>query len=321
MLSRTRVSQAELDEQSAKSAVDGAQQCIHFGVASVGDISRQCHVTRPALQGSPLRITSFGEVMAMAQRRELLEGRVKLAADPAFSSLRLRIGISPHSPYSIEPDGYRRCLAVAREQRLPLSTHLAESPNESEFLAQHSGPLKALWDAWLTWDDRVPFFDGGPIRFAESLGLLAYPTVLAHVNYCDDEEMAILARGQASVVYCPRTHEFFSHPPHRFREMMQAGINVAVGTDSTASSPDLNLVDDLRLIHRLYPDLPAADIWRMATVNGAKALGLGALGGRIFPGAPADLVAFAATGDDPLAAVLEGNGLPQYFSIAGAELK
>ena len=106
------------------------------------------------------------------------------------------------------------------------------------------------------------------------LGYLAYPkTLLAHVNYCEDDELQLLANGRASVVYCPRTHAYFGHPPHRWREMLAMGINVAVGTDSRGSSPNLNLVDDLRLLHRLAPEVSPERIWEMGTTHSATAIG------------------------------------------------
>ena len=135
------------------------------------------------------------------------------------------------------------------------------------------------------------------------------------MNYCDDEEIDLLAVGRASVVYCPRTHDYFGHPPHRWREMLARGINVAVGTDSCASSPDLNLVDDLRLLHRIAPEVSAQRLWEMATVRAARAIGSSA--GTIEIGRPADLVAFEAPGDEPLREVLESQRLPLGVWAAG----
>jgi aminodeoxyfutalosine deaminase len=321
MLTRTRLEPAELESRSAHGVKTGLGQCLRFGVTSVGDISRQCHITRPILREGPLRVTSFGEVMAMAQRRGLLEPRLELATDRSYQSEFVRIGITPHAPYSIEPEGYRRSLEAAKANGMPLATHLAESRAEWEFLEEHRGPLKDLWDAWLTWDNQVPRYAGGPIRMAKELGLLDYPTVLAHVNYCSDEELELLAGGRASVVYCPRTHDYFAHRPHRFREMMAHGINVAVGTDSCASSPDLNLVEDLRLVRRLYPELDAELLWRMATVNGAKALRVEDEVGTIVAGKRADLVAFAVSTDEPLLEVLEDAMQPCEVWIGGQSVK
>ena len=317
MLTRTRIPDDQLAQRSEHGVRQGIAQCLRYGVTTVGDISRQCHVTRPILRESPLRGISYGEVMAMAQRRSLLQPRLDLAADRACQSDRLGIGLTPHAPYSIEPDGYRASLQRAIADSLPLATHLAESEAEAEFLASHSGPLRDLWDAWLTWDAHVPRYAGGPIRYARDLGLLDYPTLLAHVNYADDDELAILATGRASVVYCPRTHAFFGHPPHRFRDMLARGINVAIGTDSCASSPNLNLLDDMRLVHRLHPDFPMETLFFMATLNGAKALSLAHEVGSLAPGKAADIIAFPVTSDDPLRAILESVAAVSHVYLAG----
>jgi cytosine/adenosine deaminase-related metal-dependent hydrolase len=296
----------------------GVEQSLRFGVTCVGDISRQCAITRPLLSAGPLRAVSYGEVSAMAQRRGLLEERLARAAHSSDQSDYLKIGISPHAPYSIEAHGYRRCLEVAGRNHFPIATHLAETADEAEFLAGHSGPFKRLWDALGAWDDQVPRFEDGPIRYAKSLGLLDYPTaLLAHVNYCDADELALLARGKASVVYCPRTHDYFGHPPHRWRTMLRAGINVAVGTDSCASSPDLNLLDDLRLLHQLAPAAPSIDLLAMATIRAARAIGMSQAVGSLSPGKCADLVAFPVIDLDDL---LTSTMLPSAVWIGGVRV-
>ncbi len=295
---------------------EGVRQCLRFGVTTVGDISAKAQAIRELLSRSPLRAVSYGEVRGMGQRRGQMEGQLAAAAE-AVTADRLRIGISPHAPYSTEPTGYRRALELAREENLPLTTHLAESADEAEFLESHSGSFGELWRRLDAWDDQVPRFAGGPIRFASELGLLDYPTLLAHVNYCDDQELGILAKGRASVVYCPRTHAYFGHPPHRFGEMLEAGINVAVGTDSCASSPDLNLVDDLRLVHRLHPDVPAELLFCMITSNAARALQMEDSIGAIAPGYFADLTIFPVGTSEPLVEILESDVLPAQVWIGG----
>ncbi len=321
MLRRTRISADEMARKVALATPRGIEQCLKFGVSCVGDISRQCGLTRQILRTCPLRAVSFGEVQAMAQRRHLLEERLAIAADDSLTTDRLRIGLSPHAPYSVEPEGYRRCLQVAHQQHLSLATHLAESLAETPFLAEHRGPLRDLWDAWLTWDNDVPTFAGGPIRYARELGLLDGASLLAHVNYCDDDEMAILAAGHASVVFCPRTHAYFGHPPHRWREMLARGINVAIGTDSCASSPDLNLVDDLRLLHRMAPQVPTGQLWEMATIRAARAIGMEAAIGTLTPGKAADMVIFPASGTNSLDALLERPVLPDQLWINGERVR
>ena len=311
-----------LDQQAeaiATATRTGIEQCLRFGITTVGDISRFCSITRAVLRESPLRAVSFGEVLAMGQRRGLLEERLAKAADRSLETELLHIGITPHAPYSIESHGYGRCLEVVKSMGLALTTHLAETPDEATFLSNHSGPFRELWDRIGGWDSQVNRFKGGPIRYAEQLGLLDYPTLLAHVNYCDDDELAILARGKASVVYCPRTHAYFGHPPHRWRDMLAGGINVTVGTDSCASSPDLNLVDDLRLLHEIAPDVAPEVLWEMATTRAARSLGLQDQTGSLTPGKNADLIAFPTTSDAPLREILEAPILPSATWVAGGK--
>jgi cytosine/adenosine deaminase-related metal-dependent hydrolase len=326
LVPRGQVSLENVHQSVKRSIPIGVDQCLKFGVTCVGDISRHCTASRPILKKRPLRVVSFGEVQAMAQRRTLLEERIDTAIDGEFaSSLNLTIGLSPHAPYSVEMEGYRRCVAVANEEQLPLATHLAETPDEATFLAQHTGAFRDLWSLIGAWDDAVPRFEGGPIRFAKAVGLLDYPTVLAHVNYCDDEEMELLAKSKCSVVYCPRTHEYFRHPPHRWREMLNRGINVALGTDSCASSPNLNLLEEMRLVRRLAPDFPVEEIWKMATMRGAEAIGMNSPRshkihdpcGSLEPKNRADFVVFKTESDDPLKEILDENLLPRETYILG----
>src|SRR5205085_1840563 len=105
----------------------------------------------------------------------------------------------------------------------------------------------------------------------------------------------------------PRTHAYFGHPPHRWREMLAAGINVALGTDSTASSPDLNLLDDLRLLHQIAPDVNVETLWEMATIRAARTLQLDQQVGSLSPGKAADFLVFPVSSERPLTEILENH--------------
>jgi aminodeoxyfutalosine deaminase len=313
---RTAASPEEHAAGVARAAVDGAAECLRFGVTTIGDISRECDVTRRVLQSSALSIVSFGEVQALAQRRVLLEERLAVAVDTTFASDRLTIGISPHAPYTVEPDAYRRCVEMARERNLPICTHLAESPEESLFLTHQTGPLRELWDALGSWDYEVPRWPGSPIELAQATGLLDVAPLLAHVNYATDAELGTLAATDASVVWCPRTHDYFGHPPHRWREMLARGINVCIGTDSRASSPDLNVVDDLRLVNRQSPEVAVETLWEMVTTRAARGLQRSDVGA-IERGMRANLVTFEVRGAEPLREILELNTTPRTVIVGG----
>jgi cytosine/adenosine deaminase-related metal-dependent hydrolase len=174
-----------------------------------------------------------------------------------------------------------------------------------------------MWERLGSWQHPVETHAGSSIEFAAAIGLLDHPTLLAHVNYCDDAELEILAHGKASVVYCPRTHRYFGHPPHRWREMLTRCINVAVGTDSCASSPDLNIVDDLRLLHHLAPHFPVEQLWELITLRGAAALQMQNEIGSLTAGKAADFVIFRAREGEPLRNVLESDATPNEVWISG----
>jgi cytosine/adenosine deaminase-related metal-dependent hydrolase len=136
------------------------------------------------------------------------------------------------------------------------------------------------------------------------------------VNYVDDDDLDRLSGSPASVVFCPRTHAYFGHEPHPFETMLARGVNVCVGTDSRASSPDLNVVDDLRLLRRQRPHLPADLLWSFVTTRAAKALRL-LDQGHLGVGSAANVVAFEAADPDPLAAVLDAETLPLGTWVEG----
>lgn len=306
-------------EDHAKATASGIEQSLDFGVTCVGDITQHPHITRAAINASKLKAVSFSEVLGLGKRRSRFDELLASAIDASPTCDRVRVGISPHSPYTVDLPGYKQCVAWAIDRRLPLATHLAESPDEQDFLYAHRGPFREMWDSLGQWSDDIETFPGSPIAMAKAIGLLDQRAVLAHVNYCNDDELATLARGNASVIYCPRTHRYFGHPPHRLRDMLARGINVAVGTDSCASSPDLNIVDDLRLLHEIAPDFAVESLWELVTIRAARALGLAGVTGQLSQGAPADIAVFAARTNDPLREILEEKYSPLSVWIEGEQ--
>jgi cytosine/adenosine deaminase-related metal-dependent hydrolase len=306
------------DEAFVAAAARGIEQSLRYGITCVGDISQQMHLTRPILREASIRAVSYGEVIGLAARKHRFDALLARALDRSCESEKLRIGLTPHSPYTVDLNGFRTCLDLARAGALPLATHLAESPHEREFFEHHRGPFREMWESLGHWGAGIAEkFSGSPVALANTIGLLDYPTLLAHVNYVDDDDLAMLARGSASVVYCPRTHAYFGHPPHRWREMLSRGINVAIGTDSCASSPDLNLVDDLRLMHRIAPDCDVHELWQMATIRAAGAIRRGRELGSLEIGKAADFAVFPTAGDQPLQEILESDMLPATTWVAG----
>jgi len=311
------------DEQVHDQSVEqGLYESTAAGTTLIGDITHQPVRTRSIMARSAHRpaVVSFGEVIAFGAIRDLAAERIAAACDTAYARDDLGIGLSPHAPYSVEPNVLTTCVERARAANLPLCVHAAETPAEQQYTTELTGPFRDYFISLGVWDDAIPCVGRGPIEYLHDCGALGPGTLLAHVNYPSHEDLDLLCATGTSVAYCPRTHDAFGHEPHRFREMLARGINVCLGTDSLASVPSLSILDEMRFLRRRYEDLPARTILAMATCNGARALRRGESTGLLEPGRRADCVAVALDPHgpaDPLDNVLGGEAPCHLVLIAG----
>lgn len=309
------------DEATIKAAVRaGVHESLSAGVTTIGDITRYPAWSRSVIAQSPLRAVSYGEIAAIGNRRHLLAERLEAAAETTFASPRLTIGVSPHAPYTVEPDALRECLRVANTSRLPVCMHLAEVADEEKFTAALEGSLGVFLAALGVVDAGVRPHGCRPVKMLDLYDFPRNSSLFAHVNYVSPADLEILARHPFSLVYCPRTHAAFGHPPHPFRQMLAAGINVCLGTDSLASNPSLSILDEVRFLHTRHPDIAPDLLIRMATIHGARALGLSDTIGSLTTGKSADFVAiplFSQHSSTSWAAVLPSDAAPIAVYSAG----
>jgi cytosine/adenosine deaminase-related metal-dependent hydrolase len=146
--------------------------------------------------------------------------------------------------------------------------------------------------------------------------------LVIHGNYLSDDEQAFLASHaeRVSVVYCPRTHAHFGHDRYPLSKMLARGVHVALGTDSRASNPDLNLFAEMRFIYRHHQQVDPADIVRLGTMNGARSLGIHNRLGSMAVGKLADFtsIGLAAVADDDPFDLLLGSPFPtQRLCLTG----
>lgn len=271
----------------------GAQQLLRTGTTTVADIA-----ALPAIQPqpTPLRVFSFLEMTGVKSKQP--PAKIVSAAATKIKSLRAQgrlAGFSPHAPYSTTPELLRRVAQTARRHRWHVTTHVAESPEEFEMFTANRG---RLFD-WLNGQrDCHDCGHGSPLQHLARSGLLSANFLAIHANCLTPGDVALLARHHCSVVHTPRSHTFFGHPKFPFPELTAAGVNVCLGTDSLASiegrrqqPPELDMFAELRAFARKNPGTPAGTILRLATINGAQALGLTGKIGALTKGAFADLIA------------------------------
>lgn len=302
--------QPDADQAERAAVLDGAAQSLAAGVTCVGDISRT-GLNADILRASPIRKVCFLELFSGASQPPSDAASLSRVFEHAAMHAepdRLIVGLSPHAPYSVGWSDLAGAIELADTYRLPLTMHLLETRDEQQWLESGGGPLAAFLARF-----GLPNAQSDQPRSARDIlsrsGLLDRAPLLAHVNHADDDLLNLLAGTRASVVWCPRTHAFFGHSPHRWRDMLSLGINVCLGTDSLASAPSLSILDEVRFLRRLEPNTRPDLLLEMATRRAALGLHLSDRLGTLTRGKYADFIAIpwdSTAPIDPFHNILDG---------------
>jgi cytosine/adenosine deaminase-related metal-dependent hydrolase len=217
----------------------------------------------------------------------------------SLSHPRCSASLSPHAPYSTVPALLELSAEAARERGQRLCVHVAESTEEFEMFLRAHGQMYN----WMQRNER-DLSDcglGSPVQHLALNKTLGENLLAIHVNCLARGDAALLGQHRVHVVHCPRSHDYFRHPPFLRKRLASAGVNLCLGTDSLATvrktrkqNPELSMFDEMRELAANDPKLPPGEILRMATVNGARALGRAGQIGELSENALADLIAIPA---------------------------
>lgn len=300
-----------------EAVVAGAWMSLRAGVTCVGDVSR-CGDAWRALRHVPIRKVCYAELISIADQPPRNPDELAVALDEVEEDDLLTAGVSPHAPYSVFPEHVRAAVGMAQRRGRPWVMHVAETSEEVAFLR---GDAHAL-PPWIR--TRRGDHAAGPettvAAAVRDLTAEGGAGALVHMNYLTPSDIDAVAAGPHTVIYCPRAHRFFAHPPHPFPRLVRAGAPLAIGTDSLASNESLSLLDELRWIRANVVQMPPADaLFAMVTLAAARALGLQRLVGSLEPGKQADLAAFPAAPDvaDPVSALLDSAPPASRVWVAG----
>jgi cytosine/adenosine deaminase-related metal-dependent hydrolase len=304
-------------EQSQKETVDrNVQASIAAGTTFLADTTT-AGLSWESIAEAPLRALVFAEMIGLKRQRGLETcesawrwlGSVRPEMQVAACA---RPGLSPHAPYSTS--GWLYYKAVA--SRTPLSTHLAEMPEELRLLTHRDGPLRSFLEELGAWDKDWEPIGPRPADYVRRGELRNADWLIAHGTYLDPDDFWQLRPEAApdgrrvAVAFCPRTHARFGHAPHPYRALLERGAIVCLGTDSLASAPSLSILDELRFLHRRDESLSGELLLTMATLFGAWALRAETTTGSLKIGKSADLAIIELPQrdeEDPFALVLESN--------------
>lgn len=276
------------EEDYVSSIKKGIELCVESGTTTVADIANTGY-SFSVLKKSPLRKVVYKEVIDLNpdHAKDVLK-KTQTELSTITTDDLLSIGLSPHAPYSVSRELYQAIAQFAVETGTPVCTHIAETRDEIEFLTKGMGSfpsflkqIRALPDNW-----QAPGLT--PLHYLNETEILRNHPLLIHCNYVTDDEISLIKSSGASVALCPRSHHFFGHLNHPVQKFLDAGINVGLGTDSLASNDTLSILDEMKFLSLRHSISPKS-LLTMATINGAKALGIEPKVGQIKEGFEADL--------------------------------
>jgi cytosine/adenosine deaminase-related metal-dependent hydrolase len=286
----------------------GAAECLRSGVTTVGDLAF-AGASALACAELGLRAIVYLEVFGddpADTARQFEEKRAYVA--PALSE-RVQLGVSPHAPYTCSTAVYEHAAGLG----LPLATHLNESQDELDWLLRGEGPWQPFGEMLVE-----PYGESG-IRRLAAAGLIGTEVVAAHCVKVDGEEIGLLAAHDVAVTHCPRSNAQLGCGIAPLDALRRAGLRIGVGTDGVSSVPSHDYFEELRAViaaarsrEERADVLSATEALELATLGGARALGLADEIGSLVPGKQADLAVLSLSGspylpwEDPAAAVVFG---------------
>ena len=271
------------------------------GSVIVGDIAGSKEAALMGQQSS-LNVTSFYELIDSTNSIANVLERIR--------SLSIELDLSPHAPYSCSPEVFKAAFASGRK----VSTHLCETLEEIEYAYSKGGAIAELENRLGVSSDKKKTWGTHPLEMVLQLAG-GCKFIAAHLNYLEDEHISMLASSKCSLSYCPRASAYFGHKNHRWRELLNMGVNVSIGTDSLLclDTPDrISVIDELRFLFA-EGNIDNQQLLKMGTINGANALGVNPGLVSLTEGETAGLLIFERAGDDPLVDLLASKKMPVWL--------
>ena len=293
LLARRNETGPGVDSTIRDAVVAAIQEARTNGTGLIGDVGNSL-VSVPLLSqaGMPARV--FYELLGFRPgdpARQIHEAALAVAA-LSDTYPDVPVALAAHAPYSVSPDLFRgiRGWLDAADGRVS-SVHLGESPEETEFIERGTGPWRDFLHAAGAWNNSWRLPGRSPVDYLIDLGFLDRRVLAVHGVQLNGDDLSHLSARGVTIVSCPRSnrHVGVGSPP--IEAFYAMDVPVAFGTDSLASTADLNLFAELAEARRLAPRVPARRLLESATLTGARALGFGEQYGSIEAGKRASLIA------------------------------
>jgi cytosine/adenosine deaminase-related metal-dependent hydrolase len=272
----------------------GVNRLIETGTTCIGDMTHfegSFHL----LQEAGLRAVVFPEILAgqseAAQHRyEIALALVEKYTDTSHD--RIRVGLGPYAPYLLSRNLLKIISQHAKESGIQLQIHAAESFAEMEFFFDSQGPIATELFPTLGWQDLPPAQHKTPVQYLSEIGFFDAPSTVIGALHLSANDLPILRRHLARVVYCPTANKIMKHGSFPLGKLRECGIPIGLGTDCWGSRKGFNLWDEMRTgsCEGSTPLPTPKEVLQMATIGGARCLGLDHLTGTLEEGKKADYI-------------------------------
>ena len=285
----------------------GAAEMLAAGITAIGDACDGGYSLNALLESGQRGIV-YREVFGIAPQEPVesivadLQAKVTAMAKAIDrNDPRIRIGISPHAPYTVRAALFQALGQMATAEKLPQTIHVAESPAEDVLFRQGTGPFAEMFAR-----RGIPWQTPGvsPVQYLDSCGALTPGTLVVHCVHADAADAALLKARGAAVAHCPKSNGKLAAGFAPIRTLLDAGLAVGLGTDSVASNNNADMFEEMRAAvftararEQDVMALTTKEALYMATLGGARALGMDNEIGSLKPGKRADLCIVRLTGE------------------------
>ena len=296
------------DAMWGESTRRGLHLMLRSGITSVADIVTDPVGVLPPTARSGIGGVSYIEIVFEDARSWSDSGRARLLERLGSGPAGRALGVSPHTPYTVASAVFADCVAIARDKGLRLHPHVAESPAESEYVLTGSGPFAEQMTKFGKSMELIR--DGGsglsPVQFLDKLGVFGPDMHAAHCVHCDPADREVLRERGVYAALCTRSNKILQSGQPPVADYLREESPFSIGTDSLASTPSLDLLEEAAALRALARGQGYAEadldrrIFEAATLGGAGAMGLTDVG-RLEAGSRADFAVFAVPGLESVA--------------------
>jgi cytosine/adenosine deaminase-related metal-dependent hydrolase len=282
------------DNEVRQYAVEQMELMRSAGVILAADITNGQLIKKLEAKRGVKRIVQLEKLGFNSEKAEsILEAAIQQKEKCNHEAL-----VVPHAPYSTSP----QLIQKIKNYNSKISIHIAESKDEKEFMSAGGGKFRDILESVGSWDEKWTVPRMGSIEYLHHLGVLDSDTILVHAVHINPTEIDFIKSANSSVCLCPLSNHYLNVGTAPAYELWKAGVLLCMGTDSLASNAKLDMNEEMKYLYlENEKRIPADEILKMATLNGAKALGCESSFGSLTAGKQASFNVFGGYGltDDP----------------------